>query len=304
METTSACQLRCIMCARDSALNKGTLKIGQMEEWLALKIIDEVAEVNPKARLWFCYFGEPTISKQIWKRIRIAKDKGIENTIINSNGNLLTPGACDQLIQSGLDEIYIGLDAATPETYAKVRVRGDYNKVVENIHYLLKHKGENLKVTVQFGVYAENEHELEAFKKYWTDLGVPVFVRPKLTWLGYLPEHNPTHENRYPCPWILDSLPIYYNGLVPYCICDWDNRMPVGDNRKQSIGEVWQGALRKWQNLHLAGRFDELPPFCRQCKDWKAKPLRGTLRSLYSQRLTFDDLAMAKPEHIKTKDLF
>lgn len=95
METTSACQLRCKMCACDESLKKGTLKVGQMQQWLAEKIIDEVARVNPKTRLWFCYFGEPTISKHLWKRIRLAKDRGIETTIINSNGNLLKPTAAD-----------------------------------------------------------------------------------------------------------------------------------------------------------------------------------------------------------------
>lgn len=304
METTSACQLRCVMCARESALKKGTLKVGNMEEGLALKIIDEIAEVNPKTRFWFCFFGEPTISKQIWRRIRTAKDKGIETTIINTNGNLLTPEICDQIIECGLDEIYVGLDAATAGTYSKVRIRGSYDQVVQGVHYLVKHKGDNLKVTVQFGVYDENEHELEQFKKYWTDLGVPVFIRPKLTWLGYLSEHYSTQENRYPCPWILDSLPIYYNGLVPYCICDWDNRMPVGDIKKQSITEVWQTSYRKWQNRHLSGQFDKLPPFCQQCRDWQTKPLREPAKTMFERRFTFDDVIFPKPNYVKTVDFF
>ncbi len=302
METTSACQLRCKMCARESALQKGTLKVGNMEDWLAQKIIDEVAAVNKKTRFWFCFFGEPTISKKIWQRIQTAKTKGIETTVINTNGNLLTPSICDQIIACGLDEIYVGLDAATSETYAQVRIRGHYDKVVEGVRYLLKHKGDHLKVTVQFGVYEENEHELDAFKKYWQDLDVPVFIRPKLTWLGYLSEHNPSHENRYPCPWILDSFPIYYNGLVPYCICDWDNRMPVGDIKKQSITEVWQTSYRKWQDLHLSGKFGELPPFCQQCRDWQAKKPGETLKKLYSQKLRFGEFAMAKPDYIRTQN--
>src|SRR5438552_3462175 len=163
METTSACQLRCTMCARQAALDKGTLEIGEMKQWLAEKIIDEVASVNRKTRLWFCYFGEPTISRQLWKRIRLAKDKGIETTIINSNGNLLKPAMADALFESGLDEIYIGLDAATSETYARIRRRGHYETVIANIRYLLREKPDRLKVSVQFGVYEENEHELEEF---------------------------------------------------------------------------------------------------------------------------------------------
>lgn len=298
METTSACQLRCKMCAREDSLKKGTLKLGQMQQWLAEKIIDEVVSVNPKTRLWFCYFGEPTISKQLWQRIRLAKDKGVETTVINSNGNLLEPKMTDQLIESGLDEIYIGLDAATAETYAQVRIRGDYQKVISNIEYLLQHKPERLKVTVQFGVYEENEHELEDFKDFWANKDVSVFIRPKLTWIGTLSEHFHSQEGRYPCPWIFDSLPIYFNGLVPYCICDWDNRLPSGDIKLQSIQEVWQTAYRKWQNLQLQAKFDELPDFCRSCRDWQSKPLRGTLEELFDHRWTFSDFEMERPSRV------
>ena len=302
METTSACQLRCKMCAREDSLKKGTLKIGEMGQWLAEKIIDEVAAVNPKTRLWFCYFGEPTISKKLWSRIRLAKDKGIATTIINSNGNLLQPAMTDQLIESGLDEIYIGLDAVTSETYSKVRIRGNYAQVIANIDYLLSHKPDRLKVTVQFGVYEENEHELDAFQEFWKDKDVAIFIRPKLTWIGTLPEHFHTPADRYPCPWIFDSLPIYFNGLVPYCICDWDNRLPSGDIKEQSISQVWQQNYRKWQELQLEGKFDELPDFCRVCRDWQSKPLKGTLEELFRHGWTFADVEMEKPSHIARTD--
>lgn len=179
-----------------------------------------------------------------------------------------------------------------------MRVRGDYDTVVTNINYLLSKKPEHLKVTVQFGVYEENEHELEGFKRYWADKGVEIFIRPKLTWIGTLPEHFHTQEGRYPCPWIFDSLPIYFDGLVPYCICDWDNRLPAGDIKEQSITEVWRTVYRKWQNIQLQGRFEELPDFCHACRDWQAKPLKGTLERLFGPRLTFDDFEMEKPCHI------
>jgi sulfatase maturation enzyme AslB (radical SAM superfamily) len=301
MESTSACQLRCSMCARSAALKKGTLKLGNMEEWLSVKIMTEVAQVNPDCRLWFCFFGEPTLSKDIWRRIRLAKEMGIKATIINSNGNNLTPSVSDRLIESGLDEIYIGLDAATAETYQKVRIRGNFEKVVGNIHYLLENKKSNLKVVVQYGIYDENEHEVESFKEYWQAVGIPVFIRPKLTWLGYLSEHNPTQKGRYACPWIFDTFPIFYNGLVPYCVCDWDNRLPMGDIRKQTIAEVWQTTYRKWQNRHLKGDFLSLPRFCQHCRDWQTKPLKDTLQGLHEKGLAYEDFYMPPPDPFRLK---
>jgi len=286
------------MCAREESLRKGTLKIGEMEDWLAEKIIAQVAVANPKTRFWFCYFGEPTISRKLCARIRLAKDRGIETTIINTNGNLLGRDLAHRLIDSGLDEVYIGLDAATSETYSRIRVRGRYDRVVENVRYLAACKPTRLKVTVQFGVYEQNEHELEAFKRAWAGQGVEIFIRPKLTWIGTLDEHFHTSESRYPCPWIFDSLPIYFDGLVPYCICDWDNRLPAGDIKVQSIADVWQRAYRRWQNLHLEGRFEELPDFCRRCRDWQSKALKGTLERLFAHRCTFDRCTLEKPADV------
>lgn len=295
MESTSACQLRCAMCARESVMRNGKFRIGHMEQWLAEKIIDEVAQVNPQTRLWFCFFGEPLISKHLPGRIRLAKKRGIQTTIINTNGNLLNVRRAHELIDAGLDEVYIGLDATTPETYARVRVRGDYERVVQNIKYLLDHKPKSMKVTVQFGVYKENEHELEAFKNFWSDFEVSVYIRPKVTWLGYLSEHYHSDEPRYPCPWILDSFSIFWNGLVSYCICDWENRAPVGDVRNQSILEIWQTVLRQKQNLHLSGCFEELPEFCRNCRDWQAKKCPETAKKLQAHGWTFNEIYMPVP---------
>ena len=60
--------------------------------------------------------------------------------VLNSNANLLDEEASKELIHSGLDEIYIGIDAFEPETYAKIRVGGNYEKVVQNTLRLIELK--------------------------------------------------------------------------------------------------------------------------------------------------------------------
>jgi len=275
MDTVSHCNLNCIMCARQYEPRKW----GWMSDKLALKIIDEVADTSPETRIWFCYFGEPLVAKNkrfgLFERIKYAKEKGIRKTVINSNANLMDKKCVEKIINSGLDEIYIGLDAATPETYSKIRVGGDYDRVVKNIEFLLwRLENENLenpKVVTQFGVYDENENEVEAFEKFWESKGVKAFVRPKLTWLGYLEDKIRTTEKRWPCSWLFDSINILETGMVPYCICDWDNRRPFGDINKESIKDVWQKKIRYYQILHAQERWDELPEFCQQCRDWQAK---------------------------------
>jgi MoaA/NifB/PqqE/SkfB family radical SAM enzyme len=224
IESTSFCNLRCAMCAR----NFNPRKFGVMDEALARKVIDEIAREAPDTRIWFCYFGEPLIMKNkgLFERIKYATDKGITRTVINTNGNLMDEACVDKMIWSGLKEVYVGVDAITPETYEKLRIRGNYGTLMKNIDIFLKKAADRIQLTVQFAVLDENEHELAEFERYWKSRAVKVFIRPKMTWINYISDKVKNKGPRQPCPWIFDSLNINEDGRVPYCIMDWQNTVP------------------------------------------------------------------------------
>lgn len=268
LETTSHCNLNCSMCARQFKPRKW----GSMQESLARRVIDEVVEKGPWCRIWFCYFGEPLLKRQagLFDRIRYAKQRGLQRAAINTNGNLMDEQSVRDMIDAGLDEVYIGIDATDSETYDQVRRGGDYHTVVENVHRLIDMAGNRIKVTVQFGVYENNEHQAEAFKEYWSHHPVNIFVRPKLTWIGYLDDHVQSQVPRHACSWIFDSININENGLSPYCICDWANRYPLGDTNKESIFDIWSRAI-PFLIHHARGDWGKLPEFCQSCRDWQTK---------------------------------
>lgn len=274
LETTSHCNLNCLMCARQFKPRKW----GTMPLTLAYKILDEVIEKAPWCRVWFCYFGEPLVRKNVdlFTRIKYAKDKGLKKAVINSNGNLIDEQAVDNMLESGLDEIYIGLDAADPVTYAKIRRGGKYEKVMNNIHMLLEKSQGRISVTVQYGIYDENEHQVEEFKNYWSQYPVKIFIRPKLTWCGYLDDKIKSEAPRHACSWIFDSINVNDNGLVPYCVTDWDNRLPRGNANEESLFDIWQKKIFPWLILHARGDWEKLPEFCRKCPDWQAKVPRDS----------------------------
>ena len=138
LDSVSYCNLRCSMCVH----NEMTRKKGIMSWALFIKIIDEIAEVDKDARVWMVFFGEPLILKNtkptIFEMITYSKDKGLTDVVLNSNANLMDEDSARRLIKSGLDSIYFGIDAFTPETYAKLRVGGNHGKVIYNItNYIL-----------------------------------------------------------------------------------------------------------------------------------------------------------------------
>ena len=111
-------------------------KKGIMRWDLFTKIVDEIAEVDKTVRVWMVFFGEALLLKKrrptIFEMIAYAKRRGLADVVLNSNANLLDKASSKELIHSGLDAIYIGIDAFRPETYARIRVGGNYEKVVRN----------------------------------------------------------------------------------------------------------------------------------------------------------------------------
>ena len=189
---------------------------------LFAKIVDEIAIEQPDARVWMVFFGEALILRKrkptIFDKIRYGKDRGLTDVVLNSNANLLDEQAARDIIDCGLDALYIGIDANSPETYAKVRVGGNFEKVVSNVRRLVRLK-EELKsqtpeVYVQFVEMDANSQEKEGFIRYWTDQGVKVKIRPKVSWAGAIDAPNLVlgDADRWPCYWAMRSMSITDQG--------------------------------------------------------------------------------------------
>ncbi len=276
IDSTSFCNLRCSMCCH----HEMTRKKGNMSWELFVKIIDEIAEHNKDARIWMVFFGDPFILKKtdpsIFDMIVYTKEKGLTDVVLNSNGNLMDRTAAQQLIDSGLDAIYFGIDAFTEETYSKYRVGGDYEKVRENVLYLLKLKKElNAKkpeVYVQFVEMEGNKHEKDDYINYWKDKGAIVKIRPMVSWAGKIEASNLTlnDDSRWPCHWAMQTMSITDQGLVVNCAVDLDAGFVAGDITKQTLREVWNGRLKENRSYHQNKQWDTLPEICKNCKDWQS----------------------------------
>jgi MoaA/NifB/PqqE/SkfB family radical SAM enzyme len=273
IDTTNYCNLRCTMCGHRFMKRKA----GIMSMELFRKIIDEIAEVDPTVRVWMVFFGEALIIKdRLFNMIKYAKEKGLKDVVLNSNGTLLDEAAAKGLIESGLDAIYIGIDAVSPETYQKLRVGGNYEKVVNNTLNLLRVKRQlgvnHPKIYVQFVEMDENEGEKESFIKFWTSKGISVKIRPKVTWAGMVEPYKMTlsQKDRYPCHWGMQSIAICWDGRCCLCAVDLECQVEVGDVTQQTLQSIWMGKHRELRRLQSEGRWDLLPKLCRECRDWQA----------------------------------
>jgi radical SAM protein with 4Fe4S-binding SPASM domain len=276
IDTVSFCNLRCSMCVHQ----KMTRKKGIMPWTLFTKIIDEIAEVDKNVRVWMVFFGEALILKRkkptIFDMITYAKGKGLSDVVLNSNANLLDKEAATGLIRSGLDAIYIGIDAFKPETYAKVRVGGNYEKTVNNVINMItlkkEMKVEHPQVFAQFVEMDINRDENDDFIKFWNAQGAIAKIRPKVSWAGHIDAPNLVlgNQDRWPCYWAMQTMSITDTGKVVTCAVDLDARFIAGDINTQSLKEVWNGKLKELRNMHETKNFECLPEICRDCRDWQS----------------------------------
>jgi len=246
---------------------------GEMSMSIFRKIADEVAHKDTK--MWAAIMGEPlTTGYKIVNMVGYAKDAGVRSVNLNTNGVLLDRDVSYELIMRRLDTILIGIDAATVKTYDKIRVGGDFDRVVKNVKNLLAmkeaFKEDKPKVIVQYIVMEENEQEVEDFKKFWLREGAIVKLRPRLGWGTGVSADNltlPSEARTYPCPWLTRTVSITWNGKFNQCDGDYEGLYSPGDINRESIAEVWTGEMRKRQEKHWQGDFSH--PLCSKCKDWQ-----------------------------------
>lgn len=250
IDNHNACNLRCSMCDHRFM----TRSVHKMPEFLYRKVIDEIARENPGARVWEIFFGEPALLRSMAERIAYAKSCGLTDVVLNSNGVLLGARVAKEYIDAGLDWMYVGIDAATEETYQKMRVGGDFHKAIANVLAWREMKDN---IFVQFVECDLNRHEKDEFIDFWTARDVRVKVRPMVSWIGLVDNKSERKEQPEPCYWYRNSMSILNSGAVALCACDIHGRYRVGDIIQRTMKEVWQDYHQR------------LPVACRSCNDWQ-----------------------------------
>jgi MoaA/NifB/PqqE/SkfB family radical SAM enzyme len=126
LEVTNRCNLLCETCPRTfEALEPPA----DMSWALFTSIVDQVPSL---ARAVLHGVGEPMLVKELPRMIRYLKARGIY-VLFNTNGTLLAPRKRQEIIDSGLDELRVSLDAAEAASFLKVRGKDMFDRIVRNV---------------------------------------------------------------------------------------------------------------------------------------------------------------------------
>ncbi len=272
IENTNFCNSRCFLCPHPSMKRKK----GVMDRKLYAKIVDEAQGLGIDY-INLHNFGEPLLDRDFVWRVRYAKEKGIRRVGTNTNGQLLNHLLAEKLINSGLDEIYISLDAATSDTYRKMRVGLDFKRVKNNVIWLSKIK-KKLKVShpriiVDFLESDLNFGERKKFINDWKKVVDGVCISRIHDWAGkktgLISEKSANYvsQSQIPCRLPFTELVVGWDGRAFLCCLDVEGEVVVGDAKKESLKGIWQGKyLEVIRRKQLALAIDKLK-LCTKCQN-------------------------------------
>ena len=278
IELHQICNLQCPMCSIGAPEANQKYVTDQKMSWETFeKIILECEKyqcpsLNPQG------INEPLLTSNLEDHIRFAKKHGFVDIMMNTNATLLSEERAKKLLESGLTRIRFSLDAATKETYDKIRIGGDYEKVIKNIERFLdiKEKGgyELPIVGVNLCKMKTNEHEVEQFMEMWENkvdfVAIQNFTPPELQsdYSNFIPtesEYNDSMVKNFRCeqPW--QRIYIKNNGAICPCCTFFNEELVLGNISNKTIHELWNSQeMKSLRQLHKEGRYYD-NPWCNSC---------------------------------------
>src|SRR5580693_5993986 len=182
LETTNRCNLLCTTCPR-------TFEELEPEADMSWELFTSIIDQYPKiARVVLHGVGEPMLVKELPRMIRYLKERGVY-VLFNTNGTLLTKANGQALIDAGLDELRVSLDAAESSVFQMVRGKDMFDRIVTNVgDFVAMQRARQTKlprISLWLTGLRETLAQLEAFIRLAHRLGV---MEVYLQRMVYLPE--------------------------------------------------------------------------------------------------------------------
>ena len=275
IEPINTCNARCIMCGID--FDKKIKAV--MPDDLLGKIASELSQYRGHVEKVMLYLDcEPLLDRNLHLKIANLKNAGIKKVNIATNASILTPKKAAEIINAGLDEIYITIDSLKKEVFEAIRLRLNFDKVYDNTIKFIGLRNElnpDLVIRIQMIQQELNFDEADTFRDHWTPLLGPkdqVAVQRAHNWANAVAVMKFGDEetiNNIPCIALWGTLCIHANGEVGLCCMDTTNSILLGNVNTQSIAEIWSGApMEEIREKHLSGRRNEIP-ICDGCTLWR-----------------------------------
>ena len=270
IDVTTACNFHCPMCPAGNTghIFPGFRKGLFLDRRLYRKALAEAASFGlPSLRLGMT--GEPLLVPDIAGWVREAKEAGVLDISLITNGHLLSPSLSRQLIEAGLTRLMISVDAGRPETYAKVRPGGDWDILIRNLRGFLDARDEIQShlplLRLSFVEMSVNQEDRDEFLKIFGPLADYLSFQRYLNILGaedtdFSREAQPPPLTGF-CSEPFTRLAIHADGGLFPCCADFGRLKPLGNLTTGRILATW----RSGEAVLLTGPEAGTKDPCRAC---------------------------------------
>ncbi len=271
LEVTNTCNMRCVMCPHHDPTPEFKASLGFMDFQLFKDVIDEGVS-NGMSSIKVNWRGEPLMHPKIADMVKYAKDSGVLEVSMNTNAQLLTEGMAQSLIDAGLDYMICSFDGFSKDTYEKIRIKGKFDKVLENIEGFVALRDriglQKPFVRIQLVKLDINADEVEDFIAYWknrVDLISTQDYTSRGERLGGSLKEPARPIGRRACPQLWQRAIVTWDGNVIMCCRDWESENVVGNLKGKSVKGIWRDKpVEDVRRIHLAKDADEIP-VCKTC---------------------------------------
>ena len=295
IEPTTGCNFRCTMCQVSSP--------NFVSKNLDFEMFKKIIEDNKQLlKIKLQGMGEPLVNTKFFDMVNFASNHGIVSEI-TTNGSLLNKENIFKLINSNLSRITISIDGATSETFQKIRIKSNFETVVENCKNLVKNFKKKLirpEISAWCVVQNDNVKEFDKIYELCKEIGFD-----KLTYQFYLSgwgkdEWNDINKNKRiqintiknkieeikergskegidvnifdenllsftkQCVWPWESSYISKTGdVVPCCIIGDEKVASFGNIKEKTFEQIWNSD--DYKNFRNKIKNNEIPDYCKNC---------------------------------------
>lgn len=269
VDPSSACNFKCKFCPCGGA-NKDVWdenkKVNIMPYEIYRKVIDDLTEFPDKLKTLRLYKeGEPLLNKRLPDMVNYARKKNVARSIdFTTNASLLKKDLILALTDAGLDRINISIEALDAEGYKNISgVDIDFEEFKKNLEFLYKNKNGChifMKISdVGLGDHPENdfynmfgemcdEISVEHITPVWPDFDLKGDLHNEKS-LDIYGSKMANRTTAQVCPYLFYSLCVNSDGTVSACLMDWNHQLIVGDLKKESLIDIWNGP--KMQEMRI-----------------------------------------------------
>ena len=265
IEPTSICNLRCTVCFQVDASFTVKPYMGLMDLDFYKRVIDE-AEAGGTKAITLASRGEPTLHPKLSEILAYTAGKFIDLKL-NTNATRLPESLCNEIIDSGVNELVFSIDSHDKKIYEEIRVRGKFEEVLANVQrfrsVLDKRPGAKTNTRVA-GVRFRSDQNAQEFAQFWSQYVDQVgYINVEQRWDTYNNRLNPQHSS--PCTYLWERMYVWFDGKTNPCDVDYKSLLSPGNMKDRSLRDTWHGeSYTKLRQAHLSGNRSQYNP-CDRC---------------------------------------